>query len=637
MGCVGSSPAAVVQPIQGQRTGDPKFDGPTQHRVCRDVFFLLLFIAFLGGLGYVFHYAIGKGNPNLLVYGTDSYGNVCNQKNEAIAGAARSGRDTRGLKQLFYFDEDFLERMMTSGSTKVDAVAICVQMCPNETLADVAALRNFYATFQSSVCNYDIQTTSYVADGNICPQTPVKAHYVKFNRCIPDSASLVLDRIGDALSSILELFDDDFGKKCAEDLERTWKEMLYLGATGLGVSVAMLILLRFFVGVMVWTTVILMALGCLAGTGFCWYTYYVERTDGWLYGSIAASVFTLIVLLILLVMRKRIGLVVQLFKEAGKAVGRMPQLLIQPFLVLLLLGATLTGFIYIFLYIVTTRNPVVDSSTNFVSFEQDDRMKGLFFYYLLGFIWVTQFILSCERFTISSAVALWYFTRDKTLLNSPVSTSIFRLIRYHLGSLALGSLVIAFVILIRWILTFIEGRLKGKENFIAKFLLKCLICCLYCFEKILKFINSNAYIEIAIHGYGFCKAARTAFLVIVSNALRVAAINCVGDFVLFLAKVATVAVVAVVGIELFRDKPEIHYVWLPITIACIAVYFIVSCFLGVYEMTIDAIFICFVEDCDMNDGVSKPYFMSMGLMEYVKNSDDAIRQAKLRRQKVEEF
>ena len=31
-------------------------------------------------------------------------------------------------------------------------------------------------------------------------------------------------------------------------------------------------------------------------------------------------------------------------------------------------------------------------------------------------------------------------------------------------------------------------------------------------------------------------------------------------------------------------------------------------------MTIDAIFICFVEDCDMNDGVTKPYFMSMGLM-----------------------
>lgn len=60
----------------------------------------------------------------------------------------------------------------------------------------------------------------------------------------------------------------------------------------------------------------------------------------------------------------------------------------------------------------------------------------------------------------------------------------------------------------------------------------------------------------AINGYGFCKAARTAFMVIVRNALRVAAINSIGHFVLFLAKVATVAVVAVVGIELFRVSKE---------------------------------------------------------------------------------
>ena len=39
-------------------------------------------------------------------------------------------------------------------------------------------------------------------------------------------------------------------------------------------------------------------------------------------------------------------------------------------------------------------------------------------------------------------------------------------------------------------------RLKGRENFLAKFCLKCLVCCLWCFEKILQFLTSNAYIEI---------------------------------------------------------------------------------------------------------------------------------------------
>ena len=31
-------------------------------------------------------------------------------------------------------------------------------------------------------------------------------------------------------------------------------------------------------------------------------------------------------------------------------------------------------------------------------------------------------------------------------------------------------------------------------------------------------------------------------------------------------------------------------------------------------MTIDTIFMCFCEDCDHNDGIEKPYFMSTGLM-----------------------
>lgn len=41
-------------------------------------------------------------------------------------------------------------------------------------------------------------------------------------------------------------------------------------------------------------------------------------------------------------------------------------------------------------------------------------------------------------------------------------------------------------------------------------------------------------------------------------------------------------------------------------------------------MTIDTIFICFCEDCELNDGVAKPYYMSRGLMEFVENSKNAM-------------
>ncbi|XP_076462670.1 choline transporter-like protein 1 [Babylonia areolata] len=643
MGCLGGA-NTVVKPvkIQGEQSVEEKFEGPTENRVCRDVFFLLIFIAFLGGLGWLFYYSIEKGNPNALIYGTDSYGNVCNQKNKAIPSAAKSGRDTTGLRYLLYFDTDALEKVMQADLSSVDSVFVCVKMCPNETLTSVADLQAFHSRYGASVCNYDVPTSAYAMDGDKCPENTgvgggVGPYVPVMNRCVPLTLLDTLEAFGDLVDNILDLFDDNFGEKCVDDLKITWKEIIYLCLAGVGISIVMLVLLRFFTALLVYTVVFVMAVGAVAATGFCWYSWYKERTDAWLGISIGVSVVAVIILLVLMVMWKRIRLVVQLFREAGKAIAKMPSLLFQPFLVLILLGGSMAAMGYMFFFIVTTRKPQVDTTTNFVSFEFDDLMKGMFFYYLLGLIWVSQFIVGCERLVVSGAVALWYFTRDKSKLGYPIMKSIYRLIRYHMGSVAFGSLIIALVVLARWILSFIENRLNGKQNFVAKFFLKCLTCCLWCFEKILKFINANAYIEIAIHGYGFCKAARTAFMVIVDNALRVMAINSVGAFVLFLAKAGTVAVVAVIGIELFRDKEEVNYVWLPITLSCLFSYFIASCLIGVYEMAIDAIFICFVEDCGMNDGVSKPYFMSMGLMEYVKNSDESKKAALSRKAGKEQF
>lgn len=103
-----------------------------------------------------------------------------------------------------------------------------------------------------------------------------------------------------------------------------------------------------------------------------------------------------------------------------------------------------------------------------------------------------------------------------------------------------------------------------------EYCIKCCQCCLYCLEKILKFITRNAYIEIgkllltyctftknsfiiiAIHGYSFCRAGQQAFKILTSNALRVAAINSVGDFVLFLGKILVIMATVLIGMELIQ-------------------------------------------------------------------------------------
>ena len=54
------------------------------------------------------------------------------------------------------------------------------------------------------------------------------------------------------------------------------------------------------------------------------------------------------------------------------------------------------------------------------------------------------------------------FFRDKSDLKLPVATSFWRLVRYHLGSVAFGSFIIALVQLIRIIMQYIERKLAKK-------------------------------------------------------------------------------------------------------------------------------------------------------------------------------
>jgi len=50
-------------------------------------------------------------------------------------------------------------------------------------------------------------------------------------------------------------------------------------------------------------------------------------------------------------------------------------------------------------------------------------------------------------------------------------------------------------------------------------------CYLACLERCIKFLNKNAYIQIALSGKSFCFAAKDAFFFILSNMMRVATVN----------------------------------------------------------------------------------------------------------------
>ncbi len=92
----------------------------------------------------------------------------------------------------------------------------------------------------------------------------------------------------------------------------------------------------------------------------------------------------------------------------------------------------------------------------------------------------------------------------------------------------------------------------------------------------------------AIYGYSFCTAARKAFALLTANVLRVAAINSVGTFVLFLGKVTVVAATVLIGVQIIdlTDPQEggrrLEYEWAPVLVAALFAYAIADCFISVY-------------------------------------------------------
>ena len=83
----------------------------------------------------------------------------------------------------------------------------------------------------------------------------------------------------------------------------------------------------------------------------------------------------------------------------------------------------------------------------------------------------------------------------------PVFASMKRLIRYSLGSVALGSLIVSFVESVRFILEALRRKLKVAnsmpESWVGRVLFRSSQFCLRCIGWTIKSVNHNAYIMVS--------------------------------------------------------------------------------------------------------------------------------------------
>ena len=378
---------------------------------------------------------------------------------------------------------------------------------------------------------------------------------------------------------------------------------------------------------------------------------YLELSYTWLVFLIVGAIGLLVVLLLLCFMRSRIKIAIELIEEASIAVSHMMSTLFFPLVPFALEVIFVAWFIAVGAFLASssekrfhyninhltrtkddcqvtingTQTTITDGSEcfdeneklscdndvdtvtcEFYKFGPTTQASYMQVYNLFGFFWGLFFLEALDQMVLAGAFASWYWTLDKRdVPKLPLIASFYRTLRYHLGTLAFGSLIIAIIRMIRVMIEYIEEKLKEyhQDNPLVKCCLCFCKCCFYCLEKFMKFLNRNAYIMTAIYGKNFCWSAKEAFMLLFRNMARVFVLDKVTDFLLLLGKLVVVGGVACASFYFFSgriqgvgsENLQLNYYFVPIILITLGAYFIADIFFGVYEMAVDTLFLCFLE------------------------------------------
>merc|ERR1719313_495926 len=75
----------------------------------------------------------------------------------------------------------------------------------------------------------------------------------------------------------------------------------------------------------------------------------------------------------------------------------------------------------------------------------DRTLRGLMFGHFFVCLWTMLWVNSIQLTTLAGAVAEYYWTRDKAEISRPVLKGFKRAMYYHLGTMVVGSLLLAIV------------------------------------------------------------------------------------------------------------------------------------------------------------------------------------------------
>ncbi|KAK6157405.1 hypothetical protein DH2020_011653 [Rehmannia glutinosa] len=664
------------------------------NRKCRDVVFLVIFIAFWVAMIVNSSFAFNQGNPLRLNYGLDYKGNVC--------GDRHADRDLHELELRYWLNPNqvYQSGLKDSKFQLSNARSICLLDCPipsEDSLNWVCDYpegdihlsiddwidRNYdyFADLTPQLRNSSLQlngpcypvifpsvnvywTCQFIARASNVSLT----HWEQMGgvKVIEDIAiDKAIHKSINSRSSVLKRYVADVGK--------SWPVLLVCGGfLPLFLSIIWLLMIRHFVAGMPWITVIVFNVLMVSVTMF----YYLKA--GWIgndaispiigehdpyyhvsarelnhlhfaavlmtaddcgfpilycysppypYGNICPEVPTLSSYnRFFFTLKDMIAPLISAHDYvpvAAKVIGEVQALIIFPVIPYAILAIFFMFWLSAALHLFSSGSVVQnDCTANCCAFDLKEmrlscnsccgytirytsHIAAAILFHLFGGYWATQFVIACSSTVIAGSVASYYWARGETS----------RLVRHGLGSIALGSLIVSFIESIRFILESLRRKLKLVNSMPGSWFGKATYQtsqgCLRGIGCIIKSVNRNAYIMIAITGKGFFKASEIATELIMSNILRIGKVNVIGDVILFLGKLCvslTSVLFAFLMLDTHKYKSahnKISSPLFPVLVCWGFGYIVATLFFGVVEMSIDTIILSFCQDSDEHQGTAQ--------------------------------
>jgi hypothetical protein len=241
-----------------------------------------------------------------------------------------------------------------------------------------------------------------------------------------------------------------------------------------------------------------------------------------------------------------------------------------------------------------TEIKATNPSTQFKDVTWSGETRAMLWIMLFGIFWFLAFIVACNEFVVSVATCTWYFSRKDLPCTDgiPGDSSVWKgywwSVRYHAGSLAFGSCILAIIWFIRAIFEYVGNKMHNVtgNNGCTRCLVGCISCILGCFDRFVRYITLNAYIYMACTSEGFCSSALHSFLLVLKNSVKFAMVDGITTAFMFIIRCGISMGTTFVSVLLIKpmlaEDDQITSMIGPIIVIFILAYMTSHVFIGLF-------------------------------------------------------